>query len=651
MKRVFSFFTRFFRALIQRGWFKSWRGALLEIGLILGWAILIGAAYLDPNPNLVVPGREWGMSTHTHYLWINFLKCGACAFWNGSINGGYPAFTELHGSALHPIVMVATWIFGALEGAEMSLIGAFAVAGIAQWWLAKELGLGRVTRLWVAFVAAAGGHITGRLEIGSFQTAFSTAMCSLVIPAIVATAKGKRYGVPLLALTSASAVVSGSGYMQIGIVVGMAPALLFLLFNRDFSLRPLWKKTALAVGLTFLLSAPLLVPWLHNASIYVKDIEPNFNASQPIGYVILDLFIQDPAYYFSDVFWKLPYPYLYTLFIGWIPMVLSCVGLFLSKKEDHRWIGFLVIGAVVELVISSKEFLQTVAGYFPLTTVLRNPSLIAGLAVPFILGVSAIGLERLINLNWPNLVLSTKNAALKLFSTRWLLIIPLFFSLRASYDFSQLWVYKVEPHPEIAASIADLHTPSAQWVHTPFGEHWWVAPSVAQGLKLTGVFDTFRWEGYEYPKAYLSAERHDASEEPDKTLVAQHYAISVFLDETAEYAYVVGGDGEKTACTASSAGGNIDILCLDAPAGQLIVYEKMWSGWKATIDGGPAELLDPHWLSVAAPAGTHTYTFRFRPWDVPLGLTLSVIGLALCVWVYHKSPPSPQSESKVEKSI
>jgi hypothetical protein len=440
--------------------------------------------------------------------------------------------------------------------------------------------------------------------------------------------------------------------MQIGVVVGMAPALLFLLFDPDFKLRPLWKKISLAVGLALLLSAPLLVPWLHNASIYVKDVEPNFNASQSIGYTILDLIIQDPAYYFADTFWKLPYPYLYTLFIGWIPMIFWGFALFLNRKEDHRWIGFLIIGAAGELVFSSKEFLQSAASYLPFMTVLRNPSLIAGLAVPFILGISAIGLDHLLSLNWPNLVLSMRNSSLKLISTSWLLVIPLLIGLQASYDFSQVWLYKVEPHPEIAASTADLHTPSAQWAHTPFGEHWFVAPAIAQGLKLTSVFDTFRWEGYEYPKAYLSAERHDFTEEPEKVWIAQHYAINIFLDESAEYAYVLTADGIKRACTATSAGGNIDVVCQDAPAGQLIVNEKMWSGWKARIDDEPAGLIDPHWLSVEAPAGTHRYTFRFRPWDVPLGIGLSLIGLALCVFVYRKSPPSPKpDEAKVEKTI
>ncbi len=386
MNQKLVIIRRFIQTLF-REFFTSWRGVYLEIGLIVLWSVFVGIEFLDPNPYRTAPGREWGMSTHTHYLWINFLKCGACAFWNGSVNGGYPAFTELHGSVLHPIVMLTTWIFGVLNGAKIALVAAIAVAGIAQWWLAKELGLSRVTRLWVAFIAAAGGHIAGRLEHGSFQTAFSTAICSLVIPAIVATAKGKKYGIPLLAITGASAALSGSGYMQIGVIVGMLPALIFLLIGKDYKIRPIWKGFTLAMGLALLMSAPLLIPFLNNFSLYIKDVEPSFGGTQPIGYILLNLFIEDPAYYFSDVFWKLPYPYLYTLFIGWISLVFWCLGLFLSRKEDHRWIGFFTIGAISEIVLSSAEFLRAAVIYFPPLAALRNPSLIAGLAVPFILGI------------------------------------------------------------------------------------------------------------------------------------------------------------------------------------------------------------------------------------------------------------------------
>jgi hypothetical protein len=645
MNKVFSYFHQIYQSLPKTEWFKSWRGVFLEIGLIVLWALFVGNAYLDTNPDLVVHGKEWGMSIHTHYLWINFLKCGTCAFWNGSVNGGYPAFTELHGSPLHPIAMMATLIFGVIRGAEVALIVTFAVAGIAQWWLAKELGLSRITRLWVAFIAVAGGHITGRLELGSFQTAFSTAMCSLVIPAILATAKGKRYGLPLLAVTGASAVLSGSGYMQIGIVVGMAPAVLFLLLDNNLNIRSLWKKIAPSLGATLLLSGPLLVPWLNNAAIYIKDVEPKFLVAQPFSYIIFNLFTKEPDYYFLETFWKFPFPYLYTLFIGWIPIAFWCLGLFLSRKKDHRWIGFLAIGAISELVISSAEFLKMMAKYFPAVTALRNPPLIAGLAVPFILGVSAIGLDRLLKLNWPNLILSVENTPRKQVSTRWLLAIPLLISMKASYEFSQLWMYKIEPHPEIKASIAELHTSSAQWAHTPFGEHWFVAPAIAEGLKLTHVFDTFRWEGYNYPNAYLSAERHDVTVITDREWVAQHYGIHIYRNAMAEYAYVISDDGEKATCTASSHGGDIDVRCEDTPAGELMVKEKMWSGWQAWVDGVPTELINVQWLSLETPAGTHTYTFRFRPWDVPLGIGLSVIGLALCGWIYLKSPQTEDSDT------
>jgi hypothetical protein len=636
MKQKLAFFRQFTQTLLNQ-LFTSWRGVYLEIGLIVIWALFVGIEFLDSNPFRTAPGREWGMSTHTHYLWINFLKCGACAFWNGSVNGGYPAFTELHGSVLHPIVMIATWIFGVLNGSKAALVGAIAVAGVAQWWLAKELGLSRITRLWVAFIAAAGGHIAGRLEHGSFQTAFSTAVCSLVIPALVALAKGKKYGIPLLAITGASAALSGSGYMQIGVIVGMSPAVIFLLIGKEYKIRPLWKGFVLAVGLSLLMSAPLLVPFLNNFSAYVKDVEPSFGSTQPVGYILINLFIEDPAYYFSDVFWKLPYPYLYTIFIGWIPLVFWCLGLFLSRKEDRRWIGFLTIGAVSVIVISSTEFLQTAANYFPPVTVLRNPSLIAGLAVPFILGVSSIGLDRFLKLNWPELILSQKKNKIKAVTTKWLLIIPLLLSLKASYAFSQEWLHTEDLHPEIAASIEDLHTPSLQWVHTPFGEHWFTAPAVADGLKLTRSFDTFRWEGYEYPKAYLTATRHDPALEPDKIFVVNNYAINILLDTSAEYAFVMNDFG-ITPCAASGSGGNIDVICEDTPVGGLMVREKMWAGWKAWVDGEPADLIHDQWLAVEALAGTHTYAFRFRPWDVPLGIGLCVLGLALCVWVYFKTP-------------
>jgi hypothetical protein len=64
-------------------------------------------------------------------------------------------------------------------------------------------------------------------------------------------------------------------------------------------------------------------------------------------------------------------------------------------------------------------------------------------------------------------------------------------------------------------------------------------------------------------------------------------------------------------------------------SGTLIVQENNWSGWYASRDNQPIELSADQWLTVSAPAGPHHYEFRYRPWDVAVGLLLSAIGLGL----------------------
>jgi len=72
-----------------------------------------------------------------------------------------------------------------------------------------------------------------------------------------------------------------------------------------------------------------------------------------------------------------------------------------------------------------------------------------------------------------------------------------------------------------------------------------------------------------------------------------------------------------------------------------IVYENQWSGWSATRDGRPSALGPGQWLTTAAPMGLHHYyAFRYRPWDVFLGLGLTLLGLLLAarLWVSRPAP-------------
>jgi len=58
------------------------------------------------------------------------------------------------------------------------------------------------------------------------------------------------------------------------------------------------------------------------------------------------------------------------------------------------------------------------------------------------------------------------------------------------------------------------------------------------------------------------------------------------------------------------------------------VRENRSSGWQAWRDGVPAPIqATDAWLPVPAPVGAHRYRFRYQPWDVPLGLLLTLLGV------------------------
>ncbi|MGB8931559.1 MAG: hypothetical protein WCC48_09975, partial [Anaeromyxobacteraceae bacterium] len=68
----------------------------------------------------------------------------------------------------------------------------------------------------------------------------------------------------------------------------------------------------------------------------------------------------------------------------------------------------------------------------------------------------------------------------------------------------------------------------------------------------------------------------------------------------------------------------------DAPS-LLVVQDAFWPGWRATVDGQPAEILAADILvrAVRWPAGRHTLVMTYDPPEVRLGLALSAVGALL----------------------
>src|SRR5260221_4893089 len=103
----------------QKATLWSWT----EVGVIVVWAMVLAAPYLDTSTTLWPAGTGLGTKLLGHHFWIALQQCGVCALWNGTHNGGRPAMADLFGSQFHPLIMITTLIWGVIGGAKIAIIG------------------------------------------------------------------------------------------------------------------------------------------------------------------------------------------------------------------------------------------------------------------------------------------------------------------------------------------------------------------------------------------------------------------------------------------------------------------------------------------------------------------------------------------------
>jgi hypothetical protein len=75
----------------------------------------------------------------------------------------------------------------------------------------------------------------------------------------------------------------------------------------------------------------------------------------------------------------------------------------------------------------------------------------------------------------------------------------------------------------------------------------------------------------------------------------------------------------------------LDVVATLPVPGLLVLSESCFPGWRASVDGRPADILCANYLTraVELPAGLHVVRFTYRPWSVPVGAAASCVGLAL----------------------
>jgi hypothetical protein len=285
--------------------------------------------------------------------------------------------------------------------------------------------------------------------------------------------------------------------------------------------------------------------------------------------------------------------------------------------------------------IPLKALVQ-VSGFF---AGFRHASLMGALAIPPLLAFAAYGLDGLIKLAWPQVSIIMRGAdqpRTVTFGTSAILIVPLILSLNTAYDFTRMfymvddmtWIYK--PY---ATANENLKAEGLQWIALPFGEYFQLEPALSLGWKLTDVAYAARWIDHDNPLPRMAISRDPI---PDAEAAGYLDDIPMYRFPDRAYAYIEHGE-EQTPCHATGGSGDLYVTCTTDRPGQLIVQDYSWTGWFAQRDGVSVPLIDHQWLAVDAPAGAHTYEFHYRPWDVAVGLIITIIGLTLTGWLWLRT--------------
>jgi hypothetical protein len=627
------------KSFLQQAVRSSYFSTGLEILAIGLWALWVGRSLLNFDPQLWPIGREFGNHIYGFHFWNLLWRCGVCSLWNGMFNGGQPFLADPFAGILHPIIAVTGSLTDAVTGAKLTVLASLWMAGIAQWWLGKTIGLGRWGRLWAALVVTSGGHILGRMEVGAVILVLSTAASSLALAGAINLAiHPSRKAALILAVVLALALLAGQAYIQIALFLWVPWIMLIAWDHRKGASSP-WREFILAGVLAALMASVLLVPLLHFWPSTEKFSEPGFIASQPFEYIPLNLVIHDWDYYLAGGLGSTPYPYLHTLYIGWPAVILAGVGLALSRLAERRLLVSLSLGAVTMFWLASGTVFQMAVPFLPFLAAVRHVALAAGMAVPAILAVAGYGLDRLLE---PNRFVAKVAFGLNEPKTRisfplaYLIVIPLIAALISADELDQ---HFLNPQSNAGAyeSIHALKTTDLQWVAAPLGEHFWVEPGWDAGLKLTGIVAPFWWAGRELPPPLLEATRGD----PPAGLIPVDYLADVPIFERPEntYARVETASG-TVPCSGQGIGGDLTVKC-DSEGGSLVVHENAWSGWKAAVNGKPARIIQDNWLKVNVPPGPVVVRLRYLPMDVLAGILLSLAGVVAVILLWRGSSINP----------
>jgi hypothetical protein len=152
------------------------------------------------------------------------------------------------------------------------------------------------------------------------------------------------------------------------------------------------------------------------------------------------------------------------------------------------------------------------------------------------------------------------------------------------------------------------------------------------------------------PRAYFTSSARYARTDPE--------ALALLRSPAARESVILPADGSHDAAAREGGGilpvtiasyepDRVELEVESDRAGWVVLSDRHYPGWEATVDGAPAGVLRANVVvrAVAVPAGRHTIVFAFRPMPLRIGLVLSILGWSalLVGWIATllRGPRSP----------
>ena len=424
---------------------------------------------------------------------------------------------------------------------------------------------------------------------------------------------------------------------------GLLVAILYLVSPKTFTSNT-WKKLGNALLGMAAISAVSWLPWVRTIGATVKDIDPEFKASQSFGELLVNFIVADPDFFRSPVVGKVPYPEMTAFFIGWLPFLLAVVVVVmtLSGKKQHLPVLPWALWGIFILWVATAQPLRWLISWFPSPKLeeflggLRHIQWTAALAIPLILALAALEVDDLLaqTSEW-KITLATHQFRVAL-PAAFLIAVIAWLPIRNAWRANQAWMNMTD-YPQLQSELDFLAQAGLNWVEVPFGEHWWVEPAIARNLKITGTSSSitrWRWKDWTMPPParWLSRDEN-AMIVPDDVLVKLDEGLFGVIHQT-NYAYIQLEDEAQIPCEASGWGGSLTIYCDAAQSGDLQVMEKSWHGWWMRVDNGSWQRVNAQrdYLGGNIPAGKHIIRFQYIPEDALLGFLILLLWLGWLVF-------------------